>query len=244
MDSETRQDGMALALAGVQAYYGDSHILHDVSFGVGKGQLLALLGRNGAGKSTSIHAIAGLRVRRGGSIRLMGREISGCTPEQIALAGLGLVPQGRRIFASLTVRENLEIGLRQGRGGAAGWDLARIYARFPRLRERQGQGAGSLSGGEQQLLAIARALLTNPAVLLLDEPSEGLSPHIVTEVQQVIQALKAEGLSIILVEQNIRFALEVADTVVILNTGRVVYRGSSAQLRADQAVLETQIGIQ
>lgn len=234
---------MALELTGVQAHYGDSHILHGVSFAVGQGQLLALLGRNGAGKSTSINAIAGLQVRRGGSIRLLGRDIAGCTPEQIALAGLGLVPQGRRIFASLTVRENLEIGMRKG-AGAGGWDLARVYQRFPRLRERQGQGAGSLSGGEQQLLAIARALLTNPAVLLLDEPSEGLSPHIVSEVQQVIHELKAEGLSIVLVEQNIRFALEVADTVAILNTGRVVYHGGSAQLRADPSVLETHIGIQ
>lgn len=238
---------MALELTGVQGHYGDSHILHDVGFSVGQGQLLALLGRNGAGKSTTIHAIAGLQVRRGGSIRLLGREIAGCTPEQIALAGLGLVPQGRRIFSSLTVRENLEIGLRggAGRGGQGnGWNLARVYQRFPKLRERQGQGAGSLSGGEQQLLAIARALLTNPAVLLLDEPSEGLSPHIVSEVRQVIHMLKAEGLSIVLVEQNIRFALEVADTVAILNTGRVVYRGGSAQLRQDQAVLETHIGIQ
>lgn len=241
MGTETQPGAPALELAGVQAHYGDSHILHDVGFTVGKGQLLALLGRNGAGKSTTINAIAGLQVRRGGAIRLQGRDITRCTPEQIALAGLGLVPQGRRVFPSLTVRENLEIGQRRRPGG---WDLARVYDRFPRLRERQGQGAGSLSGGEQQLLAIARALLTNPAVLLLDEPSEGLSPHIVGEVQEAIRALKAEGLSIVLVEQNIRFALEVADTVAILATGRVVYRGTGAQLRANQAVLDTHIGIQ
>lgn len=235
----------AIELSSVQAYYGDSHILHDVSFAVEPGQLLALLGRNGAGKTTGINAIAGIQARRSGSIRLFGREIAGCGPEQIALAGLGLVPQGRRIFSSLTVRENLQIGMRgQSRSGTAMWDLARVFAEFPKLHERQAQFAGSLSGGEQQLLAISRALMSNPRVLLLDEPSEGLSPHIAAEVQRVIAGLKRDGLSIVLVEQHIHFALGIADTVAILNTGKIAYVGTTEQLKNNQAILDANIGIQ
>ncbi len=229
----------ALALSGVDAFYGDSHVLHGVSFALREGTLLALLGRNGAGKTTCIHSVSGLLPPRRGSIELFGEPIAELAPEAIARRGIGLVPQGRRVFPSLTVRENLTVAAR--RGGP--WTLPAIYETFPPLREREGQTAGSLSGGEQQMLAIGRALMTNPRVLLLDEPSEGLAPQIAAEVARVLVRLREGGLSIVLVEQNTKLALGVADAVVMLNSGRVAYAGAADAVRGDPSFLARHLGV-
>jgi branched-chain amino acid transport system ATP-binding protein len=229
----------ALTLDRVDSYYGDSHVLHAVSLTLREGELLALLGRNGAGKSTTLGTIMGwLRPRQGG-IRAFGKPIGLLPPEAIVASGLALVPQGRRIFPTLSVRENLVVAQR----GKGTWDQARVFRTFPRLGERKTQAAGSLSGGEQQMLAIGRALMGNPRVLLMDEPSEGLAPQIVAEVGRVIQTLRREGLSIVLVEQNIRLALELADRVAILNTGRVVFDGTQAELQSDQSIIDRHLGV-
>ncbi len=205
----------ALHVDGVDALYGDSHVLHAVSFTLSPGKVLALLGRNGAGKTTCMNAIIGFLPARKGEIRLFGEPIARLSPEAIARKGVGLVPQGRRVFPTLTVKENLVVASR-GKN-----NLDRVFDLFPRLKERTEQHAGSLSGGEQQMLAIGRALMGNPRVLLMDEPSEGLAPLIVAEVGRTIARLKAEGQSIVLVEQNIKLAFGLADHVAILNTGRV-----------------------
>jgi branched-chain amino acid transport system ATP-binding protein len=215
----------ALALDGIDALYGDSHVLHGVSFALQAGQVLALLGRNGAGKTTCMSTIIGFLQPRAGHIRLFGEEVGRLPTEAIAHKGVGLVPQGRRVFPTLTVRENLVVAQQTRAASARPWTLERVFDVFPRLKERQHQHAGSLSGGEQQMLAIGRALMGNPRVLLMDEPSEGLAPLIVAEVGRTIARLKAEGQSIVLVEQNVKLAFGLADEVVILNTGRVVYSG-------------------
>ncbi len=230
-----------LELDGVNAYYGDSHVLHDVSLRLTAGHLLALLGRNGAGKTTCISTIIGFLRARGGLIRFDGREIQAATPESICRMGIGLVPQGRRVFGSLTVRENLEVAAaRQARGRR--WSRNDIYAIFPRLLERQNHLARNLSGGEQQMLAIGRALMTAPRMLLLDEPSEGLAPQIVREVGRVLATLKAE-MSILLVEQNLGLALSLADDVSLLSTGRIVFSGSTDEFRCRQGQLQGHLGV-
>jgi branched-chain amino acid transport system ATP-binding protein len=232
----------ALHLANVHTFYADSHILHGVSFSLQPGAVLALLGRNGAGKTTCISTIIGFLKPRDGEIRLFGEPIEGMSPERISQLGIGLVPQGRRIFPSLTVRENLVVAQR---GGAAvnPWNVDRIYDMFPRLSERNTQFAGTLSGGEQQMLAIGRALMGNPRVLLLDEPSEGLAPLIVTEVGRTIKRLKKEGQSIVLVEQNRQLALDVADSAVILNTGRCVFVGEVSELLRNEDLITQHLGV-
>ena len=232
----------ALVLSDIDAFYGDSHVLHRVSLRVGEGRLLGLLGRNGAGKSTSLSVTVGLLPPRHGIVTVFGRTVSGRPPEVIAAHGVALVPQGRRVFRNLTVRENLAVAGRRRRGGApTPWTLDTVCALFPRLRERQKQMAGSLSGGEQQMLAIGRALMSNPRVLLMDEPSEGLAPQIVAEVMATIRRLKEQGLSIVLVEQNAKLVFDVADDIVILNSGRVVVDAPAASLRA--ADLHQHLGI-
>ncbi len=233
----------ALSLTNVHTFYGDSHILHGVSFSLQPGGVLALLGRNGAGKTTCISTIIGFLRPRDGDIRLFGEPIEGLSPERISRLGIGLVPQGRRIFPSLTVRENLVVA--QQREGASGkaWSLDRIYDMFPRLRERHAQFAGTLSGGEQQMLAIGRALMGNPRVLLLDEPSEGLAPLIVAEVGRTIRRLKEEGQSIVLVEQNRQLALDVADQAVILNTGRCVFAGPAGDILNNEELIAQNLGV-
>ena len=233
----------ALTLTNVHAYYGDSHILHGVSFSLQRGGVLALLGRNGAGKTTCISTIIGLLRPREGDIRLYGEPIAGLNPERIARLGIGLVPQGRRIFPSLSVRENLIVAAQRRNTGNRPWSLDRIYDLFPRLRERHAQFAGTLSGGEQQMLAIGRALMGNPRVLLLDEPSEGLAPLIVAEVGRTISRLKEEKQSIVLVEQNLKLALEVADTAVILNTGRCVFSGQTSELQDNETLIAQNLGV-
>jgi branched-chain amino acid transport system ATP-binding protein len=223
----------ALRLSNLHAFYGDSHILHGVGFCLTEGEVLALLGRNGAGKTTCISTIVGFLTPKEGDIRLFGDAISGLSPERISRLGIGLVPQGRRIFPSLTVRENLIVARQRERDVAKPWTTERIFELFPRLQERLSQFAGTLSGGEQQMLAIGRALMGNPRVLLLDEPSEGLAPLIVAEVGRTIKRLKEEGQSIVLVEQNRQLALEVADQAVILNTGRCVFAGKAAEINEE-----------
>src|SRR6516165_2448210 len=233
----------ALRLTNVHAFYGDSHILHDVSFSLRPGGVLALLGRNGAGKTTCISTIIGFVRPRHGEIHFFGEPIRGLSPERIARLGIGLVPQGRRVFPSLTVRENLVVAERRRNQETRPWSVDRVYDMFPRLRERHAQLAGTLSGGEQQMLAIGRALMGNPRVLLLDEPSEGLAPLIVAEVGRTIAQLKAEGQSIVLVEQNIKLTLDLADDVVIINTGRVVFRGTADQIKLDDAIVSQHLGV-
>jgi branched-chain amino acid transport system ATP-binding protein len=234
----------ALSIAGIDVYYGDSHILQNVSFELGEGTVIGLLGRNGAGKSTCMNAIVGLVPPRRGSISVFGRNIAGLKPERIAAEGIALVPQGRRIFRSLTVRENLLVAARRQRNSKMEpWTVRRVFGMFPRLDERQGQFAGSLSGGEQQMLAIGRALMQNPRVLLMDEPSEGLAPLIVSEVVRAIERLKIEGLSIILVEQDQHLAFSLADRIVLLNAGRCVFAGSVTESRGNEALLAQNLGV-
>jgi branched-chain amino acid transport system ATP-binding protein len=241
--NEGRAVTEALALVDVDALYGESHVLHGVSFTLNAGRVLALLGRNGAGKTTCMSSIIGFLPPRRGEIRLFGEAIERLAPETIARKGVGFVPQGRRIFATLTVRENLAVSRQARPGTASHWNLERVIALFPRLKERLQQVAGSLSGGEQQMLAIARALMGNPRVLLMDEPSEGLAPIIVAEVRRTIAKLKEEGQSILLVEQNIKLALDLADDVVILNTGRVAFAGAAEQVRGDEALITQHLGV-
>jgi branched-chain amino acid transport system ATP-binding protein len=233
----------ALSLTDVHAFYGDSHILHGVSFSLRPGGVLALLGRNGAGKTTCISTIIGFLSPRQGDIRLFGESIAGLSPERISQLGIGLVPQGRRIFPSLTVRENLAVAQQRESTTGQPWNVDRIYDMFPRLRKRHRQFAGTLSGGEQQMLAIGRALMGNPRVLLLDEPSEGLAPLIVAEVDQTIRRLKQEGQSIILVEQNLKLALEIADQAVVLNTGRCVFSGDAGDLVNNEDLIAQNLGV-
>jgi len=234
----------ALALSDIDAYYGDSHVLHGVSFRLGEGRLLGLLGRNGAGKSTAMNVTVGLLPPRHGAVTVYGAAVAGRAPEAIAARGVALVPQGRRIFRSLTVRENLTVAARKPHGsGALRWTTDTVYETFPRLAERSEQNAGSLSGGEQQMLAIGRALMSNPRVLLMDEPSEGLAPLIIAEVMATIRHLKEQGLSIVLVEQNAKLVFDVADDIVILNSGRVVVDASAAALKRDGVDLHQHLGI-
>jgi branched-chain amino acid transport system ATP-binding protein len=227
-----------LEVEGIHTYYGESHVLHGVSLRVGAGEAVAILGRNGAGKTTTIRSIAGFTPPREGRITLDGRAVQGWPAHRIARAGLALVPQGRRIFAPLSVRENLVLGAR-----GTGWALDRVFALFPRLRERADQAGGTLSGGEQQMLAIGRALLTNGRMLLLDEPSEGLAPIVVREIGRILADLKGERLSILLVEQNYHLARRVADRVYVMSKGQIVYEGSPQSLERDEEVKRRYLGV-
>jgi branched-chain amino acid transport system ATP-binding protein len=234
----------ALRLGDVDAFYGDSHVLEKVSFAAGEGRLLGLLGRNGAGKSTCMNVTVGLLPARRGTVEVFGTPVTRLPPEQIAARGVALVPQGRRIFKSLTVRENLIVAARKPIPGShAAWTLDTVFGMFPRLAERRSQMAAHLSGGEQQMLAIGRALMANPRVLLMDEPSEGLAPQIVAEVMATIRKLKESGLSIVLVEQNPRLVFDIADDIVILNTGRIAVVGPADMFRNDRVDLRQHLGV-
>jgi len=234
----------ALELSHIDAYYGDSHVLHDVSFSCGEARLLGLLGRNGAGKSTCMNVTIGLLAPRRGQVTIFGTPVAGLSPEQISAQGVALVPQGRRIFKSLTVRENLMVAAQKPRDSKhAPWTADTVFAMFPRLQERRNQIAAHLSGGEQQMLAIGRALMGNPRVLLMDEPSEGLAPQIVHEVMNTIRKLKESGLSIVLVEQNPTLVFDVADDIVILNTGRVAVVSTPTALKEGGVDLTQHLGV-
>ncbi len=220
----------ALRAEGLQTFYGKSHILHGVSLTVGDGEIVALLGRNGAGKTTTLRSLTGLTPAREGTIRVFDRETRSWPPYRVAALGVGYVPEGRRIFPNLTVDENLKVP-REGRGP---WSIARVYEAFPRLAERRGHLGSQLSGGEQEMLAIARPLLLNPRLLLLDEPSQGLAPRVVRDVFQVVASMRREGMAVLLVEQNVRAAVEIADRVYVLDDGRVVYEGRADEFGDDE----------
>jgi len=226
----------------VHTYYGDSYVLQGVSLAVARAEVVALLGRNGMGKTTLIRTVIGFTPPRRGAVRFKDKDVTGWPANRIVGLGLGLVPQGRRVFPSLSVLENLAVAARS-RAGAAAWTVERVMALFPRLGERREHRAGKLSGGEQQMLAIARALMTNPEMLLMDEPTEGLAPLLVQEVGRVIGQLKAAGLPILLVEQNLPMALAVADRVHVLSRGRIVHSGPPAALREDDEVKSRYLGV-
>ena len=227
----------------VHTYYGESHVLQGVSLGVARGEIVSILGRNGMGKTTLIRSVIGFMPLRRGRVRFKGEDITHAPAFRAVARGMGLVPQGRRIFPSLTVLENLQVA-RGGEGrGAVRWSLQRVLELFPRLRERGGNRANKLSGGEQQMLAIGRALMTNPELLLMDEPTEGLAPLLVREVGHTIGELKREGLSILLVEQNLPLALSVADRVHILSRGQIVHSGAPAELAENHEVQSRYLGL-
>ncbi|HTE84832.1 MAG TPA: ABC transporter ATP-binding protein [Dehalococcoidia bacterium] len=231
---------VVLSVENIQTFYGDSHVLQGVSLEVSAGQLVCLFGRNGAGKTTTIRSIIGFNRPRDGRVVFAGTNVAGMAPERIARLGIGLVPQGRRIFSDLTVRENLLFGARPHNGP---WDLARAYKTFPRLEERRNNRGDQLSGGEQQMLSIARALLLNPRLLLMDEPSDGLAPLIVREIGRIIADIRSEGLSVLLVEQNLALGLSVADHCYVLSKGTTVYEGSPDDLRQDDEVKHRYLGV-
>jgi branched-chain amino acid transport system ATP-binding protein len=216
--------------------YGRAHVLFDVDLALARGEVLALLGRNGAGKSTTLKAIIGLQRPQSGAIRFRGARIDGSPSHAIARLGIGYVPEDRRIFAELTVAENLDVARQKPRAGAPHWTPETLFALFPNLAELRRRPGGRMSGGEQQMLTIARTLMGNPLVLLLDEPSEGLAPKIVEAMADTILRLKAEGLSVLLSEQNLHFAARVADRAAIIEKGRIRYAGAMADLVADEAV--------
>ncbi len=230
-----------LKLHNIHTYYGDSHILQGVSLEVKEKEAVALLGRNGVGKTTTISSIIGFEPPRHGEITLEGEKISGLSPYEIAQLGVGLVPQGRGIFPTLTVKENLTIAARDAKNG--GWTLERLFPLFPNLRDRLGNYGRQLSGGEQQMLAMARALMTNPKLLLLDEPSEGLAPLIVKEIGNIVQEVKKSGMSILLVEQNLSMALEVVDRVYVMSKGRIEFEGTPAALKAEKELMLHLLGV-
>ena len=225
-----------LELSHVETYYGDSHILFDLSLSVEAGEVVCLLGRNGAGKTTTVRSIIGLTPPQTGRIALRGRDVTGLPAFRIARLGIGFVPEDRRVFPNLTVQENLEVARRTWGNGAGPWTAERVFDLFPILRERRRQPGGTLSGGEQQMLTIARTLMTNPRLLLLDEPSEGLAPVVVRVLADNIAILKREGLGILLSEQNVKFARRLADRAYIIEKGAIRFEGSMADIDADPAI--------
>ncbi|HKA61673.1 MAG TPA: ABC transporter ATP-binding protein [Methylomirabilota bacterium] len=230
---------MALEVEGLHTYYGESHVLHGVSLRVDPGEVLAILGRNGMGKTTLIRSIVGFTPPREGRVRYKETELTTLPPYRMVDLGMALVPQGRRVFPSLSVRENLDVA----RHGTGQWSLEQVYALFPRLRERADNRANKLSGGEQQMLAIGRALMSNPDLLLLDEPTEGLAPLLVREVGRVLAELKRGGLSILLVEQNLGLALSVADRIHVLSRGQIVHTGTPGELMRNDEVKHRYLGV-
>jgi branched-chain amino acid transport system ATP-binding protein len=233
-----------LELSHVDAYYDDSHILFDLSLTVETGEVVCLLGRNGAGKTTTARSIVGLTPPRAGRITLRGHDLVGLPPYRIARLGIGFVPEDRRVFPNLTVYENLEVARRTwGHGAASTWTIERVFDLFPILAQRHRQLGATLSGGEQQMLTIARTLMGDPAVLLLDEPSEGLAPLVVETLRQQLAQLKQNGLTIVLAEQNVRFVSELGDRVYILEKGMVRYQGSMAEFLADEPVRQAYLAV-
>ncbi|MCW2237489.1 ABC transporter ATP-binding protein [Azospirillum canadense] len=223
-----------LTVRNLQAWYGRAHILMGVDLQVDRGEVVALMGRNGAGKTTTMKAVMGLLDARAGSVTFDGRDVSALPPHRIARHGLGYVPEDRRVFTDLTVEENLEVGRQPPRPGAPAWTPERLYALFPNLAEMRGRRGGRMSGGEQQMLTLARTLMGNPSLVLLDEPSEGLAPRIVQQMAEAVRTLKAEGLSILLSEQNLSFAGAVADRACVIEKGRIRFDGPMRTLLDDE----------
>jgi branched-chain amino acid transport system ATP-binding protein len=228
----------ALEADGLNAFYGKSHILHDVGLVAREGRITALLGRNGAGKTTTLKALMGLVPLRAGRVQVFGQDTTRLPPFRVAALGVGYVPEGRRIFANLTVEENLRVPLER----PGPFTIARVYELFPRLAERRQNRGRQLSGGEQEMLSIARALLLNPRLLILDEPSQGLAPLIVREVFRIVTEMRREGISVLLVEQNVRITLDIADDAYVLENGGIVYAGTAAALEADEARIQALAG--
>ena len=234
---------MMLRVEGLDAGYGDAQALFGVSFDIGAGEAVTLIGRNGMGKTTTIRAIMGLNPPRGGSVHFEGARIDGLPPHEIARRGIGLVPEGRQIFVRLSVEENLVATAANRTKLSEPWTLARVFALFPRLEERRAQSAGTLSGGEQQMLAIGRALMTNPRLLILDEATEGLAPLIRQDIWNCLGALRAQGLSILVVDRNLDALMRLADRHNVVEKGRVVWSGTSRELAAARAQIEQRIGV-
>ncbi|WP_353185163.1 ABC transporter ATP-binding protein [Bosea sp. (in: a-proteobacteria)] len=232
-----------LSVRNLQSAYGASQVLFDVALDIAEGEVVTLLGRNGMGKTTTIRSIMGLLGPRSGDIRFEGRAVAGIAPEKIARCGIGLVPEGRQVFPTLSVRENLVATAANRLKRPSPWTLERVYALFPRLQERAGQSARTLSGGEQQMLAVGRALMTNPKLLILDEATEGLAPVIRAEIWGCIEALKAQGQSILLIDKNINVLKRIADRHYILEKGRTVWSGSSADLAANAELVHRYVGV-
>ncbi len=228
----------ALSAEGLNTYYGKSHILHDVGLEVAEGQVTTLLGRNGAGKTTTLRSLVGLTPARSGRVIVFGRDATRLPPYRIAALGVGYVPEGRKIFPNLTVHDNLRVPLER----PGPWTIARVYELFPRLQERRHNLGRQLSGGEQEMLSIGRALLLNPKLLILDEPSQGLAPLIVREVFRVVSQMRAEGMSVLLVEQNVRASLEVTDQAYVLDHGQTVWSGPAAELAGDEERIQALAG--
>jgi branched-chain amino acid transport system ATP-binding protein len=232
---------LALEIKNINTFYGYSHVIYDASLEVREATVVALLGRNGVGKTTMLRSIMGLTRAQSGEILFYGKDIRTLEPFVISKLGVGYVPQGRRLFSSLTVREHLEVYYRKGFGG--GWDPEKALEFFPRLRERYTSKAGDLSGGERQMLAIARALVTNPKLIIMDEPTEGLAPMVVAEVGRLIKLIKEEGFTILLTEQKMKFALDLADESYILSKGQIVYHGLPKDLMSDEYTKKTYLGV-
>ncbi|WP_199085155.1 ABC transporter ATP-binding protein [Bosea sp. ASV33] len=232
-----------LSVRNLQSAYGRSQVLFDVALDIAEGEVVTLLGRNGMGKTTTVRSIMGLLAPKGGDIRFESRDVRGIAPEKIARCGIGLVPEGRQVFPTLSVRENLVATASNRLKRASPWTLERVYALFPRLQERAGQSARTLSGGEQQMLAVGRALMTNPKLLILDEATEGLAPVIRAEIWGCIEALKAQGQSILLIDKNINVLKRIADRHYIIEKGRTVWSGSSTDLAANAELVHRYVGV-
>ena len=232
-----------LEVDGIETFYGSSQALFGMSFDVREREVVTLIGRNGMGKSTTVKTIMGLVAPRRGSVRVAGEEVTGCASHRVACSGVGLVPEGRRIFPNLTVRENLVATASNRQQHASPWTLERVYDMFPRLQERERNLGSNLSGGEQQMLAIGRALMTNPKLLILDEATEGLAPLVRAEIWKCLERLKGEGLSLIVIDKNIGPLLRLADRHCIVEKGKVVWRGTSEELRAQPQLLQEYVGI-
>jgi branched-chain amino acid transport system ATP-binding protein len=236
-------DQPLLRVDGLHAHYGKSHVLRGVTLQVGRGEVVSLLGRNGSGRSTTLKALMGLVPPSAGRIELAGRALAGAPPHAICRAGLAYVPEEREVFANLTVDENLRMGEQPPVAGAVRWSMAQMFDYFPRLKERRGTKAGSLSGGEQQMLTMCRSLLGNPLAILIDEPTEGLAPKIVAQVAECIQDMQRQGVSVVLVEQKLAIALKVSTRVCVMGHGHIVFEGSPAQLLADPAMQQQWLAV-
>jgi branched-chain amino acid transport system ATP-binding protein len=234
---------MQLEVENINTFYGLSHILFDVSLKVDHGEVVVLLGRNGAGKTTTMRSIMGLTPPKHGTVKFNGQDITALPPYKVARLGLGFVPEDRRIFPDLTVHANLDVGRQKSKSQGKGWTVDRIYELFPRLRELSGRRGGNLSGGEQQMLTIARTLMGNPALILLDEPSEGLAPIIVKVLGDFIDLIKQEGMTVLLSEQNVKFALKHSDRAYIVDNGHIKYEGSIQDLQKDEEIKKRYLAV-